>query len=464
MADPVLHVVILAAGQGTRMRSALPKVLQPVGGKAMLGHVIDTARALSPARIHVVHGHGAEAVRAWARDAGFDGDDLAWVLQAEQLGTGHAVQQAMPGIPDEARVLVLYGDVPLVRPQTLRPLVGAEGLALLSVRLPDPTGYGRILRDAHGRVTGIVEHKDADAAQRAIDEVNTGILAAPAAALRAWLGRIGNANASGEYYLTDCVALAVADGVPVAALLAADPVEVSGANDRAQLAALERALQARIAAELMAAGVHLLDPARFDLRGSLRCGRDVRIDVGCVFEGDCELADGVQIGPNCVLRNARIGPGARVHAMSVIEDAQIGPGCEVGPFARLRPGSVLEDGAKVGNFVEIKNARLGAGAKAGHLAYVGDAGVGARVNISAGVITCNYDGANKHRTEIGDDAFIGTDSQLVAPVRVGANAFVAAGSTITRDVPDGVLAVCRAREQKHVTGWKRPRKRNRSTE
>ena len=454
-----LHIIILAAGQGTRMKSARPKVLHPVAGRPMLGHVIDTARELGAETIHVVHGHGADTVRDWARESGTDGDDLNWVLQAEQLGTGHAVNQALPAIPDEARVLVLYGDVPLTRAETLRPLIDAEGLALLSVKLADPSGYGRILRDDNGGLTGIVEHKDADAAQRAIDEVNTGMLAAPAAPLRDWLARIGNDNASGEYYLTDCIALAVTDGLAASAVVADDPVEVAGANNRAQLAGQERALQRRRAEALMADGVQLMDPARFDLRGSLRCGADVSIDVGCVFEGDNEFGDGVQIGPHCVLKNVRLGPGTVVHAHSVLEDCETAADCAVGPFARLRPKAKLEAGAKVGNFVEIKNATLGPGAKAGHLAYVGDAVVGARVNISAGVITCNYDGANKHRTEIGDDAFIGTDTQLVAPVRVGTNAFVAAGSTITKDVPEGVLAICRPRGQKHLENWTKPEKK-----
>ena len=441
------------------MKSALPKVLHPVAGLPMLGHVIATARELGAETVHLVYGHGAEAVREWARASGTDGADLNWVLQAQQLGTAHAVAQAMPAIPDDARVLVLYGDVPLTRARTLRPLIDAEGLALLSVRLPEPDGYGRILRDLDGSLQGIVEHKDADAAQRAIDEVNTGMLAAPAARLRDWLSRIGNDNAAGEYYLTDCIALAVADGVSASAVIAEDPVEVAGVNNRAQLARQERALQRRRAEALMAEGVHLIDPQRFDLRGTLRCGRDVRIDVGCVFEGECELADGVQVGPYCVLKNVRLGPGTVIHAHSVLEDCDTGADCAVGPFARLRPKARLLAGARVGNFVEVKNATLGEGAKAGHLAYLGDASVGARVNISAGVITCNYDGANKHRTEIGDDAFVGTDTQLVAPVRVGRDAFIAAGSTITRDVPEGVLAICRARGQKHIANWEKPRKK-----
>lgn len=453
-----LHIIILAAGQGTRMKSAKPKVLHTVAGQAMLGHVIQCARRLDAAGVHVVIGHGADQVRSWADQTNVLGDDLHWVEQSEQLGTGHAVNQAMPGIPDAARVLVLYGDVPLTRPETLKPLVDAEGLCLLSVRLEDPSGYGRIIRDGQNQLAGIVEQKDADPQQRTINEVNTGMLAAPAAELKGWLARVGNDNAAGEYYLTDCVALAVADGVAASAIVAEDPVEVAGVNNRLQLAQQERALQHRQADALMSDGVHLLDPARFDLRGELICGQDVEIDIDCVFEGKVELADGVKIGPHCVLKNVRLGARTVVEAHSVLEDCESSESCTIGPFARLRPQAKLLKGAKVGNFVEVKKSTLGEGAKANHLAYVGDATVGARVNISAGVITCNYDGANKFATEIGDDAFIGTDSQLVAPVKVGKDAFVAAGSTITKDVPDGALAICRARGQKHIEGWQKPRK------
>ena len=454
-----LHIVILAAGQGTRMKSERPKVLHPIGGKPMLAHVIGCARELGAEMIHVVHGHGAEQVRAWAQNSGIEADDLRWVLQSEQLGTGHAVQQAMPEVPADARVLVLYGDVPLIRPQTLQALIDAAGLCLLSVCLDDPGGYGRVLRDEQNQLSAIVEQKDADPQQRAINEVNTGMLAAPAAALQDWLTRIGNDNASGEYYLTDCISLAVSDRVPASAIVAKDPVEVAGINNRLQLSQQERALQQRIARQLMEAGVHLLDPARIDVRGELRCGRDVQIDVGCVFKGQVELADGVQIGPNCVLENVRLGAGTMVAANSVLEDCVAEADCSIGPFARLRPKTHLLAGAKVGNFVEIKKSTLGEGAKASHLAYVGDAVVGARVNISAGVITCNYDGANKFETQIGDDAFIGTDTQLVAPVKIGKGAFVAAGSTITKDVPDDALAICRARGQKHVENWQKPVKK-----
>ena len=454
-----LHIIILAAGQGTRMKSAKPKVLHPVGGRPMLAHVIACARELQAKGIHVVIGHGADQVQQWAEQAGVQGDDLHWVTQSQQLGTGHAVSQAMPDIPDEARVLVLYGDVPLTQPQTLSALVDGEGLALLSVRLKDPTGYGRILRDRQNQLAGIVEQKDADPGQRAIDEVNTGMLAAPAAELRGWLDRVNNDNASGEYYLTDCVALAVADGIAAIAIVAEDPVEVAGVNNRLQLAQQERALQQRQALQLMTDGVHLLDPARFDLRGELVCGQDVQIDIDCVFEGRVELADGVKIGPHCVLKNVKLGAGTVVEAHSVLEDCEAAAACTIGPFARLRPQAKLLKGAKVGNFVEIKKSTLGEGAKANHLAYVGDATVGARVNISAGVITCNYDGANKFATEIGDDAFVGTDTQLVAPVKIGKDAFVAAGSTITKDVPDGALAICRARGQKHIENWQKPQKK-----
>lgn len=453
-----LHIIILAAGQGTRMKSAKPKVLHPVAGQAMLGHVIHCARCLNAAGVHVVIGHGADQVRSWAEQSGIEGEDLHWVEQSEQLGTGHAVNQAMPGIPDSARVLVLYGDVPLTRPETLTPLVEAEGLCLLSVRLDDPTGYGRILRDGQNQLSGIVEQKDADPQQRAINEVNTGMLAAPAAELKGWLARVGNDNAAGEYYLTDCVAVAVTDGVAASAIVAGDAVEVAGVNNRLQLAQQERALQRRQADVLMADGVHLLDPARFDLRGELRCGRDVQIDIDCVFEGRVDLADGVKIGPHCLLKNVKLGAGTVVEAHSVLEDCEAAAACTIGPFARLRPQARLLKGAKVGNFVEIKKSTLGEGAKANHLAYVGDATVGARVNISAGVITCNYDGANKFATEIGDGAFVGTDTQLVAPVKIGKDAFVAAGSTITKDVPDGALAICRARGQKHIENWQKPRK------
>lgn len=453
MNHPNLHVVILAAGRGTRMRSSQPKVLQPLGGRPMLAHVLETAQALSPAATHVVVGHGADVV-----ESRFASAAVQWVLQAEQRGTGHAVQQAMPAIPDDARVLVLYGDVPLITRPTLERLVDVDGPALLSVVLPDPSGYGRIVRDEDGAVSAIVEHKDANPEQRAIDETNTGVLAASAIRLKQWLSRIDSNNAQGELYLTDVVELAVADGVSVQAIQADNADEVAGVNDRRQLAQAERVLQARAADALLQAGVTLLDPARFDQRGHVAAGEDVVVDINVVLEGDVELGDGVEIGPNCIIRNARIGDGTVIHANTVIEDADIGPSCQIGPFARLRPGTVLVGDNRIGNFVETKKARLDAGAKAGHLAYLGDATIGKRVNVSAGVITCNYDGANKHQTIVGDDAFLGTDSQLVAPVSVGDRAYIAAGSTITRNAPDDALTICRARGQKSIAGWRKPAK------
>lgn len=456
-ASAPLHVVILAAGQGTRMMSARPKVLQLLAGRPMLGHVIDAARALEAAAIHLVVGHGADAVRAWTEGA-YPGAPLHWALQAEQKGTAHAVQQALPQIPDAAQVLVLYGDVPLVSPAMLRDLVAAgRALALATVELDAPRGYGRIVRDRRRRVTGIVEEKDATAKQRAIREVNTGLMSAPAERLRGWLTKVKNKNASGEFYLTDVVAMAAKAGLAIATV-AADPAEVEGANDRAQLARLERLLQARQAAALMQDGLALADPVRFDLRGRLVHGRDVSVDVGCVLEGEVELGEGVRIGPYCVLRDVRLGAGTVVHAHSVLEGCTAEADCVIGPYARVRPTTRLAAGAHVGNFVEVKNSALGAGTKANHLAYVGDAEVGARTNIGAGVITCNYDGANKHLTTIGDDVFVGSDTQLVAPVTVHDGATIGAGSTITRDVPAGGLTIARAREQKTLPGWQRPRK------
>jgi bifunctional UDP-N-acetylglucosamine pyrophosphorylase / glucosamine-1-phosphate N-acetyltransferase len=451
-----LHVVILAAGQGTRMKSDHPKVLQPLAGRPLLAHVLERAAGLGPHASHVVYGHGGEAVPAAFPDA-----EVSWVLQAEQLGTGHAVAQAMPDVPEDATVLVLYGDVPLIEPGTLLPLVHAaesDKLALLSVRLPDPDGYGRLVRDDHGRVLRIVEQHDATAAERTIDEVNTGILAAPAGRLRAWLGRLSNANTQREYYLTDVVAMAVQEDVAVEAMAAPTLTEVLGVNDRAQLAGLETDYRAQRAAALMAGGVTLADPQRLDVRGRLECGRDVFIDVNAVFEGVVELADGVSIGPNAVIRNSRIGQGCVLRANTVIDGADVGPRCELGPFARIRPGTVLADGAKVGNFVEMKNSRIGAGSKVNHLSYVGDTEIGTQVNVGAGTITCNYDGANKHRTLIGDGAFIGSNTSLVAPVEIGAGATIGAGSTITKDAPAGELTVART-GQVTVHGWKRPVKK-----
>ena len=449
-----LDIVILAAGQGTRMRSALPKVLHEVAGKSMLGHVIDTARALAPRKIHVVIGHGAEQVRQRLA-----AEDIHFVLQAEQLGTGHAVAQAMPQV-DADKVLILYGDVPLTRVETLAALlqqVNEQQLGLLTVQLADPSGYGRIIRDAAGEVQAIVEHKDANEAQRAIREGNTGILAVPGKRLGEWLGRLSNSNAQGEYYLTDVIAMAVTDGLRVATETAAEEMEVLGANDRLQLAQLERYYQWRAARQLMAQGVTLRDPARFDVRGEVQAGRDVLIDVNVILEGKVLIEDGVQIGANCVIKDSILRRGAQVKANSHLDGAELGEGADCGPFARLRPGSRLGAGAHVGNFVELKNAVLGAGAKAGHLSYLGDAEVGARSNIGAGTITCNYDGANKHRTVMGEDVFIGSNTALVAPISLGDGATTGAGSVVTSDVPEQGLAVARAR-QRVIESWKRPQK------
>ncbi|UPQ82820.1 bifunctional UDP-N-acetylglucosamine diphosphorylase/glucosamine-1-phosphate N-acetyltransferase GlmU [Pseudomonas knackmussii] len=449
-----LDVVILAAGQGTRMRSALPKVLHPVAGQSMLGHVIDTARGLKPKAIHVVIGHGAEHVRERLA-----ADDLNFVVQAEQLGTGHAVAQALPALTAE-RVLILYGDVPLIEAATLERLlqkVGPQQLALLTVKLADPTGYGRIVRDGQGVVQAIVEHKDATPEQKLIAEGNTGILAVPGERLGDWLGRLSNSNAQGEYYLTDVIAMAVCDGLVVSTEQPLDAMEVQGANDRIQLAELERHFQQRAARRLMSQGVTLRDPARFDLRGEVTVGRDVLIDVNVILEGNVVIEDGVEIGPNCVIRDSTLRRGAVVKANSHLEGAELGEGADCGPFARLRPGAVLGAKAHVGNFVEVKNSHMGEGAKAGHLAYLGDAEIGARTNIGAGTITCNYDGANKFRTVMGEDVFIGSNSSLVAPVTLGDGATTGAGSVITADVPAGTLALGRAR-QALISGWKRPEK------
>ncbi|HYW04760.1 MAG TPA: bifunctional UDP-N-acetylglucosamine diphosphorylase/glucosamine-1-phosphate N-acetyltransferase GlmU [Gammaproteobacteria bacterium] len=448
-----LSVVILAAGKGTRMRSDLPKVLQPLAGRPLLQHVVDTAARLEPARLRAVVGHGADRVRET-----ITGPGLEWIVQAEQLGTGHAVLQALPGLDDADSVLVLYGDVPLVREETMRGLAAwaREGaLALLGAELDDPDGYGRILRDDGGRVAGIVEEKDATAAQRGIREINTGLMAGPAGQLRRWLERVGNDNAQGEYYLTDVAAMARRDGCPLEAVAATDPDEILGVNDRVQLAHLERVFQRRQARALMRAGVLLLDPERFDLRGRLETGRDVTIDVNAVFEGEVVLGDGVRVGPNCHLRDCRLGNGVELLPNTVVDGATVGTGARLGPFSRIRPGTELADGTHIGNFVEIKQSRVGTGSKINHLSYVGDTEMGRGVNIGAGTITCNYDGVHKHRTEIGDDAFVGSGTELVAPVRVGAGATIGAGSTISKDAPEGQLTVGRAR-QTTVPGWKRP--------
>jgi len=447
-----LHIIILAAGQGTRMHSEIPKVLHELAGRPLLAHVIACARALKPARIHVVYGYGGRQVPDGLAEA-----NVEWVLQAEQKGTGHALRQAMTDIGDDTLVLVLYGDVPLTRSESLRPLIAAAAagnLALMTVELAEASGYGRIVRDAQGRVTRIVEHKDATPAERALREVNTGILAAPAGRLKKYLAALKNDNAQGEYYLTDVVALAAADGVKITSLSPADHWEIMGVNSKAQLAELERIQQRNQAQALMEQGLTLRDPARFDLRGTLTFGVDVVIDVNVVIEGNVSLGDRVQIGPNNVLRDCAIGADSVVQPNCVIEQAGIGQHCRIGPFARIRPEARIADRAHIGNFVEIKKADIGAGSKINHLSYIGDSQVGRDVNIGAGTITCNYDGAHKHRTVIGDGAFIGSNTALVAPVTIGAGATVGAGSTITSDVPDDTLAVSRT-QQKTVPGWKR---------
>lgn len=456
----MLNIVILAAGLGKRMQSDLPKVLHPLAGKSMLAHVIENARRLNPDRIVVVVGHGAERVQA----AFADQPDLQFALQRPQQGTGHAVQQAVPFLLEQHAAqdttLVLYGDVPLVQTETLQRLLDARagGVVVLTERLADPSGYGRIVRDEQGLVQRIVEHKDASAPERDISEVNTGILAAPTDRLKDWLARIGNQNAQGEYYLTDVVGLAVRDGVSVHATQPGAAWETLGVNSRAQQAQLERVWQGELARRQLELGVTLADPARFDLRGSLSCGRDVFIDVGCVFEGQVQLADGVRIGPHCVIKNARIGAGTHIDAFSHIQEAVVADLAQIGPYARLRPGADIGSQAHVGNFVEIKKSRLGQGSKANHLSYIGDAQIGARVNIGAGTITCNYDGVNKFQTIIEDDVFVGSDTQLVAPVKVGRGATLGAGTTLTRDAPAGQLTLSRP-VQKTIEGWLRPNKK-----
>lgn len=451
-----LAVVTLAAGKGSRMKSDLPKVLHPLAGQPMLAHVLSSAAQLGDAKQHVVIGHGAEKVREQ-----ISGFDVSWAMQTEQKGTGHAVAQAMPEVDPEATVLVLYGDVPLIQTDTLQKLLDethqGQNLALLTVELADPTGYGRIVRDAADNIQAIVEHKDATPEQHQIREVNTGILAVSARLLNEWLPKLSSNNAQGEYYLTDIIAMAVDHGVAVRAIHPRDEYEVQGVNDRLQLAELERVFQRQQADELMRQGVSLADPARIDIRGSVTVGSDVRIDVGCVFEGDVTLADGVHIGPYCVIKNAVLGAGTQVESHSLIDQATVAADCSVGPFARLRPGADLADGAKVGNFCEVKKSVIGKGSKVNHLTYIGDAEIGTNANIGAGTITCNYDGVNKFKTEIGDDAFIGSNSSLVAPVKVGAAATVAAGSVITKEVADGELAVARGK-QRNISGWERPKK------
>ncbi|MDB6164325.1 MAG: glmU [Xanthomonadaceae bacterium] len=454
MSAPV-HVVILAAGEGRRMKSALPKVLQPIAGRPMLAHVIAAARALRPAAIHIVHGHGGDAVR----EAFASQPDLVWAEQAEQRGTGHAVQQAMPAIPDEARVLVLYGDVPLIAAQTLQHLLEAPGrLSVLGAEPDDPNGYGRIVRDAEGRVSTIVEQKDATDEQRHIRLINTGLLVADAVVLRRWLLGLRNTNAQGEYYLTDIFAEAAAEFSAAEIVLVVDPLETEGANDAWQLAQLERAFQLRAVRALCLDGVRVADPARLDIRGTVRVGRDVSIDADVVLEGEIILGDDVIIGPFCRLKNVSLAAGTVVKAHCDLEGARTEGAVQIGPFARLRPGTVLADGVHVGNFVETKNATFGVGSKANHLSYLGDAVIGSKVNIGAGTITCNYDGINKSTTTIADGAFIGSNTALVAPVTVGRDATIGAGSVITKDAPDGELTIARGR-QETLHGWHRPTKK-----
>lgn len=449
-----LNIVILAAGKGTRMHSDFPKVLHHVAGRPLLAHVIACAEKLEPGKIVVVYGFGGEQVpETIART------DLNWARQAEQLGTGHAVQQAMPLVEDDGITLILLGDVPLLRAETCRNLLkeAEQHLALLTVEKNDPTGYGRILRSFDGRVQAIIEQKDADPDQRRIREVNSGIMAMPTRHLRAWLQRLGNDNKQGEYYLTDVIAMAVTDGIGVVTELAQEEWEVLGINSKEDLAAAERIYQASAARQLMRSGVTVRDPARLDVRGDLQVGRDVEIDVGCIFEGRVELGDKVKVGAYCVIRDATIEAGTVISPYTHIDGARIGKASRIGPYARLRPGTELVAEAHIGNFVEIKNSLVGHGSKINHLSYVGDSTVGRDVNIGAGTITCNYDGANKHRTVIGDRAFIGSDTQLVAPVTVGVGATIGAGSTITKDTPDDTLTLSRSK-QISITGWKRPEK------
>jgi len=450
-----LAVVILAAGQGKRMKSDLPKVLQPLAGRPLLGHVVSRARALNPSSIHVVYGHGGDAVRE-----AFVKEKLQWALQGEQLGTGHAVMQAMPNVADDELVLVLYGDVPLIDAGTLRQLIaaaGAKAMSLLTVMLDNPSGYGRIVRKS-GAIQKIVEQKDATKAQLKIREGNSGIMAVPAKLLRKWLGKLGNRNAQGEYYLTDIIAMAVKDKVKVTPLIAPTVAEVLGVNDKAQLAELEAMHRAQRARELMVAGATLIDPLRIDIRGDISVGRDVFLDANVLLEGKVTLGDRVRVGPNVVLRDVTIGSDCVIHPNSVLEQSVLGAGCIIGPYARVRPGSKLGANVHIGNFVELKKTEIDDGSKANHLTYLGDAVIGKGVNVGAGTITCNYDGVNKSTTTIEDGAFIGSGNMLVAPVRIGKDATTGAGSTITKDAPDGQLTLTRAK-QMTLDGWKRPVKK-----
>ncbi len=448
-----LNIVILAAGQGKRMYSRLPKVLHPLAGRPLLVHVLEAARALQPAKLIVVYGHGGERVRE-----AIVAPDAVWVKQEPQLGTGDALAQALPHLDGAGTTLVLYGDVPLIAPDTLTAMLDAgRGITVLTVKLDDPAGYGRIVRDARGNIMRIVEDKDATVKQRRINEINTGMMTLPTARLAKWLGRLSNNNAQREYYLTDVIGLALADKVKVASASPHDAWEILGVNNKQQLAQLERIYQWQYATRLLGQGVMLADPMRFDVRGELKCGADVTIDVNCIFAGHVQLADGAAIGANCVLKDVEIGPNARIEPFTLIDDAVIGAGCRIGPYARIRPGSRLAEEVHIGNFVEVKASEIAARSKANHLSYVGDSSVGRDVNIGAGTITCNYDGANKHRTVIEDEVHIGSDVQLVAPVRVGRGATIAAGATIVRDAPAGELTLTR-KEQITLPGWKRPKK------
>ena len=447
-----MNIVILAAGMGKRMHSSLPKVLHNLAGKSMLEHVITTARALNPEKLVVVCGHGGEMVRQKVAAS-----DLVCVTQQPQLGTGHAVMQAVPELDENVPTLVLYGDVPLIGGASLARLAevaGNDKLGILTVEMDDPTGYGRIIRE-QGKIRRIVEQKDGNAEELAVREINTGIMVLPTVSLKRWLAALTNDNAQGEYYLTDVVAKAVAENIDIVSVQPGQFWETLGVNSKSQLAALERIYQRNAAAALLESGVGLADPARIDVRGSLRCGRDVFIDVNCVFEGDVVLADGVSVGANCVIRNCQVGENAEIRPFCHLDGATVGAGSLIGPYARLRPGADLGEEVHIGNFVEVKNSRIAAQSKANHLAYVGDSTVGSRVNIGAGAITCNYDGANKHRTVIEDDAFIGTNCELVAPVKVGSGATIGAGTTLTKDVPAGSLTVSRTR-QTTINDWKRP--------
>jgi bifunctional UDP-N-acetylglucosamine pyrophosphorylase/glucosamine-1-phosphate N-acetyltransferase len=456
MTTKPLNIVILAAGKGTRMQSLMPKVLHKLAGKTLLQHVIDAAKQLKPNKIIVIYGYGGNTV-----PEAFQHENIVWVEQKEQLGTGHAVLQAASYLDEDATSLILLGDVPLLSSPSCETLLNkTKALGLLTVKKTNPTGYGRIVRNNQESIESIVEHKDANEQQRQITEVNTGIIAANNQHLKTWLAQLRNDNAQGEYYLTDIVALAVKGGHEVVAEVTFDESAVEGVNSKADLSALERVYQIRYATALMDAGVTLQDPFRIDVRGELKVGKDVEIDVGCIFEGEVYLADKVKVGPYCVIKNSSIGAGTDIAAYTHIEQAQIKANCKLGPYARVRPGAEIEDHAHIGNFVEIKNSIIGNGSKVNHLSYVGDAVVGKNVNIGAGTITCNYDGANKFKTIIGDNAFIGSDTQLVAPVTIGEGATIAAGSTITRDAPAGQLTFCRAKEQKSFANWKRPVKKS----